>query len=64
MKIQKVALSIVFENFRVTSLKILKEETHVQFIHFHLSYLQATARDRLNKHEHQTLINTRRNDVS
>jgi hypothetical protein len=57
MKIQKVALRIVFESFRVTSLKILKEKTHVQFIHFHLSYLQITIRDRLNKHEHRTLIN-------
>ncbi len=57
MKIQKTALRIVFENFRVTSLKILKEETHVQLIHLHLSHLQATVRDRLNKHEHRTLIN-------
>ncbi len=29
MKIQKIALRIVFENFRVISLKILKEKTHV-----------------------------------
>jgi hypothetical protein len=29
MKIQKIALRIVFESFRVTSLKILKEKTHV-----------------------------------
>jgi hypothetical protein len=57
MKIQKIALRIVFENFRVISLKILKEETHVQFIHFHLSHLQVTTRDRLNKHEHRMLIN-------
>ncbi len=57
MKIQKIALRIVFEDFRVTSLKILKEETHVQFIHLHLSHLQATIRNRLNKHEHRTLIN-------
>ncbi len=56
MKIQKIALRIVFEDFRVTSLKILKEETHVQFIHLHLSHLQATVRDRLNRHEHRTLI--------
>jgi hypothetical protein len=55
-KIQKIALRIVFEDFRVTSLKILKEETHVQFIHLHLSHLQVTVRDRLNKHEHRTLI--------
>jgi hypothetical protein len=56
MKIQKIALRIVFESFRVTFLKILKEKTHVQFIHFHLSHLQATIRDRLNRHEHRTLI--------
>jgi hypothetical protein len=57
MKIQKVALRIVFEDFRVTSLKILKEKTHVHFIHFHLSHLQVTTRDRLNKHELRMLIN-------
>jgi hypothetical protein len=57
MKIQKVALRIVFEDFRVTFLKILKKKTHVQFIHLHLSHLQATARNRLNKHEHRMLIN-------
>jgi hypothetical protein len=57
MKIQKVALRIVFEDFRVTSLKILKKETHVQLIHLHLFYLQVTARNRLNKHEHRMLIN-------
>ncbi len=56
MKIQKIVLRIVFEDFRITSLKILKEETHVQFIHFHLSHLQVTIRNRLNKHEHRTLI--------
>jgi peroxiredoxin family protein len=57
MKIQKVVLRIVFEDSRVTSLKILKEKTHVQFIHLHLSHLQVTIRDWLNKHEHRTLIN-------
>jgi hypothetical protein len=57
MKIQKIALRIVFENFRVIFLKILKKETHVQFIHLHLSHLQITIRDWLNKHEHRTLIN-------
>ncbi len=57
MKIQKIALRIVFESFRVTFLKILKEKTHIRFIQLHLSHLQATARDRLNKHEHRTLIN-------
>jgi uncharacterized protein (DUF486 family) len=57
MKIQKVVLRIIFENFRITFLKILKEETHVQFIHFHLFHLQITIRNRLNKHEHRTLIN-------
>jgi hypothetical protein len=57
MKIQKIALRIVFEDFRVTSLKILKEKKHIQFIHFHLSYLQVTTRNRLNKHEHRMLIN-------
>jgi hypothetical protein len=56
MKIQKIALRIVFENFRVTFLKILKEETHVQFIHFHLFYLQVIVKNRLIKHEHRTLI--------
>jgi uncharacterized protein (DUF486 family) len=56
MKIQKVALRIVFEDFRVIFLKILKEKTHVQFIHFYLSHLQITIRNRLNKHEHRTLI--------
>jgi hypothetical protein len=56
MKMQKIALRIVTENFRITSLKILKEETHVQFIHLHLSHLQVVVRDRLIKHEHRTLI--------
>jgi hypothetical protein len=57
MKIQKIALRIVFENFRVISLKILKEKTHVQFIHLYLFHLQATTRNRLKKHKHRTLIN-------
>jgi hypothetical protein len=57
MKIQKIALRIVFEDFRVTFLKILKEKSHVQFIHLHLFHLQITIRDWLNKHEHRTLIN-------
>jgi hypothetical protein len=53
---QKIALRIVSENFRVTSLKILKEKTHVQFIHFYLSHLQIVVKNRLIKHEHRTLI--------
>jgi hypothetical protein len=53
----KIASRIIFEDFRVISLKILKEETHVQFIHLHLFDLQITIRNRLNKHEHRTLIN-------
>jgi hypothetical protein len=57
MKIQKIALRIVFESFRVTFLKILKEKTHVQFFHLHLFHLQITIRNRLNKHDHRTLIN-------
>jgi uncharacterized protein (DUF486 family) len=57
MKIQKVALHIVFEDFRITFLKILRKETHVQLIYFHLSHLQIIIRNRLNKHEHRTLIN-------
>ncbi len=56
MKIQKIALHIVFESFRVTFLKILKEETHVQLIHFHLSHLQIVVKNRMIKHEHRTLI--------
>ncbi len=56
MKMQKIALRIVSENFRVTSLKILKEKTHVQFIHFYLSHLQIVVKNRLIKHEHRTLI--------
>jgi hypothetical protein len=34
----------------------LKEETHIQFIHLHLSHLQVVVRNRLIKHEHRTLI--------
>jgi hypothetical protein len=49
-------LHIVFEDFRVTSLKILKQETHVQFIYFYLSHLQVVVKNRLIKHEHRTLI--------
>ncbi len=56
MKMQKIALRIVSKSFRVTSLKILKEETHIQFIHLHLSHLQAVVKNRLIKHEHRTLI--------
>jgi hypothetical protein len=56
MKMQKIALRIVSENFRITSLKILKEETHIQFIHFHLFHLQTVVKNRLIKHEHRTLI--------
>jgi hypothetical protein len=56
MKIQKIALRIVFENFRVTSLKILKKETYIQFIYCHLFSLQIVVKDRLIKHEHRTLI--------
>jgi hypothetical protein len=56
MKVQKIVLRIVFESFRVTFLKILKEETHVQFIHFYLFHLQIVVRNRLIKHEHCTLI--------
>jgi hypothetical protein len=56
MKMQKIALRIVSKNFRVTSLKILKEETHVQLIHLHLSHLQVVIKNRLIKHEHRTLI--------
>jgi hypothetical protein len=52
----KIALRIVSEDFRITSLKILKEETHVQFIYLHLSYLQIIVKNRLIKHEHCTLI--------
>jgi hypothetical protein len=47
---------IVSKDFRVTSLKILKKETHVQFIHFHLFHLQIVVKNRLIKHEHCTLI--------
>jgi hypothetical protein len=36
--------------------KNLKEETHIQFIHLHLSQLQIVVKDRLIKHEHRTLI--------
>jgi hypothetical protein len=56
MKMQKIALRIVSEDFRITSLKILKEETHIQLIHLHLSHLQVVVKDRLIKHEHRTLI--------
>jgi hypothetical protein len=56
MKMQKIALRIVSKNFRVTSLKILKEKTHVQFIHFHLFYLQVVVKNRLIKHEYCTMI--------
>jgi hypothetical protein len=56
MKMQKIALRIVSEEFRVTSLEILKEKTHIQLIHFHLSHLQVVVKDRLIKHEHRTLI--------
>jgi c-di-AMP phosphodiesterase-like protein len=56
MKMQKIALRIVLKNFRITSLKILKKETHVQFIHFHLFHLQIVVKNRLIKHEHRTLI--------
>jgi hypothetical protein len=56
MKMQKIVLRIVSEDFRITSLKIFKKETHVQFIHFHLSHLQIVVKNRLIKHEHRTLI--------
>ncbi len=56
MKMQKTALRIVSKDFRVTSLEILKEETHIQFIHLHLSHLQVVVKNRLIKHEHRTLI--------
>jgi hypothetical protein len=56
MKMQKIALRIVSKDFRITSLKILKKETHVQFIHFHLSHLKVVVKNRLIKHEHRTLI--------
>jgi hypothetical protein len=56
MKMQKIALRIVSEDFRITSLKILKRETHVQFIHLHLFHLQVVVKDQLIKHEHRTLI--------
>jgi hypothetical protein len=56
MKMQKIALRIVLKNFRITSLKILKEETYVQFIHLHLFHLQVVVKNRLIKHEHRTLI--------
>ncbi len=56
MKMQKIVLRIVSEDFRITSLKILKKETHVQFIYLHLSHLQAVVKNRLIKHEHRTLI--------
>jgi hypothetical protein len=56
MKMQKIALRIVSKDFRITSLKILKEETHVQLIHLYLSHLQVVVKDRLIKHEHCTLI--------
>ncbi len=56
MKMQKIALRIVSKDFRITLLKILKEETHVQLMHLHLSHLQVVIRDRLIKHEHRTLI--------
>jgi hypothetical protein len=56
MKMQKIVLRIVSKDFRITSLKILKEETHVQFIHLHLFYLQIVVKDQLIKHEHRTLI--------
>jgi hypothetical protein len=56
MKMQKIALRIISKDFRITSLKILKEKTHIQLIHLHLSHLQAVVKDRLIKHEHRTLI--------
>jgi hypothetical protein len=56
MKMQKIVLRIVLKSFRVTSLKILKEKTYIQFIHFHLSHLQVVVKNRLIKHEHCTLI--------
>ncbi len=56
MKMQKIALRIVLKNFQITSLKILKKKTHVQFIYFHLFHLQVVVKDRLIKHEHRTLI--------
>jgi hypothetical protein len=56
MKMQKIALRIVLEDFQVTFLEILKEETYIQFIHFHLFHLQVVVRNRLTKHEHRTLI--------
>ncbi len=56
MKMQKIALRIVSKDFRVTSLKILKKKTHIQFIYFHLSHLQIVVKNRLIKHEHRTLI--------
>jgi hypothetical protein len=56
MKMQKTALRIVSEDFRVTSLEILKEETHVQLIHLHLSHLQIVVKNRLINDEHCTLI--------
>jgi hypothetical protein len=56
MKMQKIALRIVLKDFRIISLKILKEKTHIQFIHFHLFHLQTVVKNRLIKHEHRTLI--------
>jgi hypothetical protein len=56
MKMQKIALHIISKYFRITSLKNLKKETHIQFIHFHLSHLQIVVKNRLIKHEHRTLI--------
>jgi hypothetical protein len=56
MKMQKIVLRIVSNNFQIKSLKILKKETHVQFIHLYLFHLQIVIKDRLIKHEHRTLI--------
>jgi hypothetical protein len=51
-----LVLRIVFEDFKIISLKILEKKTHVQVIQLHLTHLQTTIRKRMNKHEHRTLI--------
>jgi hypothetical protein len=56
MKMQKIALHIVSKDVRITLLKFLKKEMHIQFIHLHLFHLQIVVKNRLIKREHCTLI--------
>jgi hypothetical protein len=56
VKLQQQNLRQINDNFKAVSIQILEAKTHVQFIQLHMTRLQISFKQRMKKHNHNTLI--------